>query len=138
MKFKFRDKWLSFKNYLTYTKGDDAYNDYRDKELLLKANTIAHNFKKKFSEDIKTTAELYNTYSGLLINFNHVVELYVKLVKENNILGLEVKDKSEDVLTNDRKTYYEDQSINNLRFYYKIFLFLYIVVLIVFIISIFK
>jgi hypothetical protein len=129
---------VSFKNYLTYTKGDDAYNEYHDKQLELKADTVVLNFKKNFHEAAKKTGELYDTYSGLLLNFNHVVELYIKLVKENKVLELEVKDKSEDVLTNDRKTYYEDQSIENLRFYHKLLMFLYIIILIVFIISIFK
>jgi hypothetical protein len=80
---------------------------------------------------------LYDTYSGLLLNFNHVSDLYIKLVQENTKLELEVKNKFSDVLTNDRKSYYEDQNIDNLRFYHKIFMGLYIIILIVFVVSIF-
>jgi hypothetical protein len=128
---------VSFKNYLTYTKGDDAYNEYHDKELETKAHTVVSQFRDNFHEGIQKTAKLYDTYSGLLLNFNHVSDLYIKLVQENTKLELEVKNKYSDVLTNDRKTYYEDQSIDNLRFYHKIFMGLYIIILIVFVVSIF-
>jgi hypothetical protein len=128
---------VSFKNYLTYTKGDNAYNEYHDKQLEMKANTAVTKFRDNFHEAIKKTAELYDTYSGLLLNFNHVSDLYIKLVQENTKLELEVKNKFSDVLTNDRKSYYEDQNIDNLRFYHKVFMGLYIIILIVFVISIF-
>ena len=128
---------VSFKNYLTYTKGDDAYDEYHDKQIELKANTVVSKFRDNFHGAIKKTSELYDTYSGLLLNFNHVSDLYIKLVQENAKLELEVKNKFSDVLTNDRKSYYEDQSIENLRFYHKLFMGLYIIILIVFLVSIF-
>jgi hypothetical protein len=127
----------SYKNYLTYTKGDSAYNEYKENELQKKAEIIVRTFKSTFSESVEKIKESYDTYDGLLLNFAHVVELYKKLVKENKILELEVKNKTSDVLTNDRKTYYEDQSIDNLIFYYKIIMFIYLIFLIVFAVSIF-
>lgn len=127
----------SYKNYLTYTKGDDAYNEYHEKELQEKAKIIVSTFKTNFSDGIEQAKESYDTYSGLLLNFSHVVELYEKLVKENKKLALAVKNKSSDVLTNDRKTYYEDQSIDNLNFYHTIIMVVYIIFLIGFAVSIF-
>ena len=127
----------SYKNYLTYTKGDTAYNEYRENELQQKAETVVTTFKTNFSDGIKNAKESYDTYSGLLLNFAHVVELYKKLVQENNVLSLALKNKSSDVLTNDRKTYYEDQSIDNLRFYHIIILIIYLIFLIGFAVSIF-
>jgi len=127
----------SYKNYLTYTKGDDAYNEYHEKELQEKAKIIVSTFKTNFSDGIEQAKESYDTYSGLLLNFSHVVELYEKLVKENKKLALAVKNKSSDVLTNDRKTYYEDQSIDNLNFYHTIIMVIYIIFLIGFAVSIF-
>jgi len=127
----------SYKNYLTYTKGDDAYNEYQEKELQKNAKMIVSTFKSNFSDGIENAKESYDTYSGLLLNFSHVVELYENLVKENKELELEVKNKSSDILTNDRKTYYEDQSIDNLNFYYKLIIVIYIIFLIGFAVSIF-
>ena len=127
----------SYKNYLTYTQGDSAYNEYLDNSLAQKADNIINIFKTNFSEAIKSAGESYDTYSGLLLNFAHVVELYTKLLKENVILELEVKNKTSDTLTNDRKTYYEDQSIESLHFYRYILLVIYIIFLIGFAVSIF-
>jgi len=127
----------SYKNYLTFSKGDSAYNEYRENELQNKAEIIVTTFKTNFSDGIQKAKESYDTYSGLLLNFAHIVELYTKLVKENAMLTLALKDKSSDVLTNDRKTYYEDQSIDNLRFYHTIILIIYLIFLIGFAVSIF-
>jgi hypothetical protein len=127
----------SYKNYLTYSKGDTAYNEYRENELQQKAETVVTTFKTNFSDGIGKVKDSYDTYSGLLLNFSHVVELYKKLVKENTILELALKNKTSDVLTNDRKTYYEDQSIDNLRFYHTIILIIYLIFLIGFAVSIF-
>jgi hypothetical protein len=127
----------SYKNYLTYTKGDSAYNEYRDDELQQKAEMVITTFQTNFNDGIQKAKDSYDTYSGLLLNFAHIVELYTKLVKENAFLTLEVKNKTSDVLTNYRKTYYEDQSIDNLVFYHKIILFIYIIFVIVFAVSIF-
>ena len=127
----------SYKNYLTFSKGDSAYNEYRENELQNKAQIVITTFKTNFSDGIQKTKESYDTYSGLLLNFAHIVELYTKLVKENAMLTLALKDKTSDVLTNDRKTYYEDQSIDNLNFYHKIILIIYIIFLIGFAVSIF-
>jgi len=127
----------SYKNYLTYTQGDTAYNDYLDNKLAEKADNIINIFQSNFSEAIKNASESYNTYSGLLLNFSHVVELYTNLLKENVLLELEVKNKTSDVLTNDRKTYYEDQSIESLHFYYIVLMIIYIIFLLGFAVSIF-
>ena len=127
----------SYKNYLTYSKGDTAYNEYRENELQQKAETIVATFKTNFSDGIAKAKESYDTYGGLLLNFSHVVELYKKLVKENRMLELALKNKTSDVLTNDRKTYYEDQSIDSLRFYHTIILIIYLIFLIGFAVSIF-
>ena len=126
-----------YKNYLKYTQGDGAYNEYLDNNLAQKADNIINIFKSNFSEAIKNASESYNTYSGLLLNFAHVVELYTNLLRENVLLELEVKNKTSDVLTNDRKTYYEDQSIESLHFYYIVLMIIYIIFLLGFAVSIF-
>ena len=115
----------SFKNYLTFAKGESAYNEYREHELETKAETIAEAFKNNFHEAVEKAKTLLKTYTGLLLNYTHVVEFYETLKKENAVLNLEVKNTTSDLLTNDRKTYYEDQKIENLYFYYKVLFFIY-------------
>ena len=69
----------------------------------------------------------------MLINFKNVVELFLKYKKENKELFKELKEESNDVLTNERKTYYEDQQIDTLKFYYFYFILtIYIIVVLCF------
>ena len=64
-----------------------------------------------------------------------MAELYLKYKKENVQLIKDLKNETNDVLTNERKTYYEDQKIDGLKgFYYYILLGIYIICLFGFII----
>ena len=123
------------KKYITFTQGQSGYNDLLDNQLQEKAEQITNKFTEYFetdSQEIKTQIE---TYQGLLLNFKNVAELYLKYKKENIQLIKDLKNETNDVLTNERKTYYEDQKIDGLkRFYYYILLAIYIICLICFII----
>jgi hypothetical protein len=125
------------KEYITYTQGESGYNEYIDKELNEKAETIVSSYQTKFNNSVNTIKTNIQIYDGLLINFNNVVDLYKKYKKENTDLEKNLKNKTSDTLTNDRKSYYEDESLNRLKIYYYFFLFVYIFIVVVFILSIF-
>ena len=123
------------KNYVTFTKGASGYNDLLDERLQEKAQEIADKFTDFFNDDSEKIKTQIDTYEGLLINFKNVAELYLKYKKENEQLVKDLKDETNDVLTNERKTYYEDQKIDGLKgFYFYILLGIYIICLIGFII----
>ena len=62
-------------------------------------------------------------------------DLYLKYKNENIELEKKLKDETNDILTNDRKTYYQDQGINNLKFFYHYFLLLiYIIVVLCYVV----
>ena len=71
------------------------------------------------------------------MNVQNAKNLYNSMIKKNNNFDITAKNTLYDISTNDRKSYYEDQSIENLRFYHKLFMGLYIIILIVFLVSIF-
>ena len=121
------------RNYVTYAQGESVYNDLQDKELYDKATLITDTFKTNFDDESAKIQTQINSYESLYVNYDNVQELYLKYEKENADLFKELKKTSNDVLTNERKTYYEDQSISNLRFYYFYFLLgIYIVCVICF------
>jgi len=123
------------KNYVTFTQGVSGYNDLLDSQLQEKAKEIADKFTEYFESDSKEITTQIDTYEGLLINFKNVAELYLNYKKENVQLIKDLKNETNDVLTNERKTYYEDQKIDGLKgFYYYILLGIYIICLIGFII----
>ena len=119
------------KNYVTFTQGESAYNDLLDEQLQEKAQMIADKFNETFEEDTGNFITKLNTYQGLLLNYKNITDLYLKYKKENIQLIKDLKDETNDVLTNERKTFYEDQKIDGLKFYY--FYFLYIIYIIFFI-----
>ena len=122
------------KNYVTFTEGPSGYNDLLDNQLQEKAQEIVNKFTEYFMSDSKEITTQIDTYEGLLINFKNVAELYLKYKKENVQLMKDLKDETNDVLTNERKTYYEDQKIDGLKgFYFYILLAIYIICLIGFI-----
>uniref|UniRef100_A0A6C0EQ30 Transmembrane protein n=1 Tax=viral metagenome TaxID=1070528 RepID=A0A6C0EQ30_9ZZZZ len=127
---------ISRKNFYIFTKGESGYNEYLDSTLSEKGTEIANLFKENFNEQvIKCNTEI-DTYNSLSINYKNVLELYLKYVKENNELLKKIKDETSDVLTNERKTFYQDQGISSLKFYYSYILgFIYILTVVVFVVS---
>jgi len=123
------------KNYVTFTQGESGYNDLLENQLQEQAQQIADKFTEYFDNDSKEITTQIDSYEGLLLNFKNVAELYLKYKTENVQLIKDLKDETSDVLTNERKTYYEDQKIDGLKsFYYYILLGIYIIFLIGFII----
>jgi hypothetical protein len=125
------------KDLITYTQGESSYNTYIDNELQKKAETIVNTFQTKFNKDVTSITNNVKNYEGILINFDNIFDLYNKYKSENNELEKKLKITASDTLTNDRKSYYEDEGLIKLRNYYYFFLFVYIFILIVFILSIF-
>ena len=121
--------YVSRKNYIVYEKGQPVYDELIDKELLQKAQTLTAYYQSNFNTESQNINFNVDTYSGLLINLMNVFDLYLKYKDENITLFEQLKEETNDVLTNDRKTYYQDQGIDNLKFFYHYFLLLiYIVV----------
>jgi len=124
---------VSEKNYVEYTEGVSAYNELLDQRFSEQAAKISEKFLENFDSECGVVTSQIETYDALLINFKNVVDLFLKYKKENIELFIQLKKESNDVLTNERKTYYEDQQIDTLKFYYFYFLFiLYTIVVLCF------
>jgi hypothetical protein len=123
------------KNYVTFTQGIAGYNSLQNDTLQQQADTIADNFTNNFNEEVEKITLQINTYDGLLLNFKNIFDLLKKYTKENIELYEEFKEESNDILTNERKSYYEDQNIDSLKTYYYYFLLvIYIICVICFVI----
>jgi len=124
----------TFKNYYVYEKGELAYNQEQENILLKRAKVITSKFLKSFKENIANSLSLLESYSSLLINYENVQDYLNEFTKENPYLEKKLKIKNADILTNDRKSYYEDQQIDTLYYYYRIILSIYIIIIIAFLI----
>jgi hypothetical protein len=129
--------YFAQKDYITFTKGEAGYNQYISNKLEEESNTIVTTYQEKFNETIKMIKNLFNTYNGLSVNYNNVYDLYGKYKKENDDIENKFKSTVSDTITNDRKTYYEDQVLDRLQNYYYFFMFIYIFIVIVFLVALF-
>lgn len=122
---------LAKKNYYIYVSGENGYNEMIEKELTQKSTLFVKKFKENYNIEKNKIKTQLNTYGGLLINYNNVVELYEKYKNENEKLERQLKDNTNEVLTNERKTYYEEQQndILNLYYYYFLIVIYYIIVI---------
>ena len=125
------------KNYTIFKEGTSGYNDYLDKKYSANAVEIAKRFQTSFNSDSQDVNSKIQIYSALLINLENIVDLYMKYLNENLALKQELKYGTYDIVTNDRKTFYENQGIASLNFYYYILLVINIVTLVVFLACIF-
>ena len=118
------------KNYVTYAEGETAWNELYEQQLQEEAQKKADDFKQT-QEEIKINIQRQlDSYGGVLLNYKNIVDLYLKYKQENAELVKELKQTSNDVLTNERKTYYQDQQSDVLKFYY------YYIILVIYIICI--
>jgi hypothetical protein len=123
------------KNYVTITQGDDAYSNLQDLKLEKKAQKVVDQVNTLINSASATITTEINTYNGLLLNFKNVVELHHKYLAENIELKKDLKDEIDDVTKNDRKTYYENQEIDNLKlYYYYFFMTIYVICIICFVV----
>jgi hypothetical protein len=124
---------LAYKNYVVFTEGELAYTEEETQEFQQDADVIADEIMLNFQETAEKIMIAIESYEALLLNYKNVVELYKKYIKENKELIKELKSDSSDIITNDRKTYYEDQGVESLNFYYYyILLTIYAIVVVCF------
>ena len=119
----------TFKNYYVYENGEQAYNEEHQQIVERKAAAIIQQYVQSFQENIDNSKILLESYTALLINYQNVSDYYNELMNENAGLKKKLKDMQADIVTNDRKTYYEDQGIESLNFYSFIFMIIYIAIL---------
>ena len=86
------------------------------------AELFANQTRATFNADATKIQTQIEKYNSLFLNYENIVDLYKKYKRENEELFIELKDDTNDILTNDRKTYYQDQEVNSLNFYYYYFL----------------
>jgi hypothetical protein len=110
------------RNYIIFTQGQGAYNQMQDNKLQTQSQLIIQQFTQNFNNEVAAIQSQINTYSGILVNFRNVVDLYIQYKEENDELFKELKHETNEVLINERKTYYADQNIDGLKFYYFYFL----------------
>lgn len=125
------------KDFYVYTQGDAAYNALVNKRLREKAEAKANEFLSTFNENVTNATQLNDILSSLTTNYQHVLELSNTYLEENSILKAKIETFGTDLVTSDRKTFYEIQNYDILKSWYTIWYWMYYVLVVVFAVGIF-
>ena len=113
------------KNYYVFTEGENVYNERLEKKLKQEAEKLGNLIIENFNKEIEQ-AKILNLYlNSDIINSSNTMELYKDYLEKNKKTEKKIKFSQGDILTNDRKTYYETQEKDNLKGWYNIFLAVY-------------
>ena len=126
----------SKKNYYVFTEGEPYYNDMLEAELQKKAEMITQLLADNFIDEITNAKTMNSYYSTELDNSSNTQELYNIYLVKNREIQKSIKGHHSDVLTNDRKTYYETDALEKLMAWYDLFWYMYYAVVIIFVIAI--
>ncbi len=125
----------SKKNYYVFTEGRPYYDNMKEEELKTKATTISQLLEENFNDEI-STANTMNAYlNTALINSEHTKELLNEYLEKNKKLKLKLRDRHGDILTNDRKTYYESEALQRLQLWYLLFWWIYYLLVVTFLLA---
>ncbi len=125
----------SKKNYYIYTEGRPYYDNMKEEELKKKADTISQTLAENFNNEV-SSAYTMNTYlNTALINSENTKELLKEYLEKNQILKIKLRERHGDILTNDRKTYYETEALERLQFWYFLFWGIYYLLVITFLLA---
>jgi hypothetical protein len=123
------------KNYFISSKGQAVYDEMEEKMLEKKISVLKQQLEKRNETEISQLEQDIDSYTNLYKNYHNLVDLYLKYKTENTKYKKELHEKESDIITNDRKTYYENQGIETLQFIYSyFFLFTYGIFIIIYII----
>ena len=123
------------KNYYVFTEGRPFYDNMLEEELKQKAEQIAILLSENFNNEVKD-ANVMNIYlNTALINSKYTKELLQEYLEKNQILKLKLRETHGDILTNDRKTYYETDAYDNIVLWYRFFWWIYYIVVLMLILA---
>lgn len=121
------------KDYYLALDGQAKYNQMVLDTATKDATTVVTSLQQKFDDTAKTTTNYIDIYDSLVTNHNYMNELSESYAEENHKMARILKKIRSDIITNDRKSYYEQQYIDGLESWYYWYRIIYIILIIIFI-----
>jgi hypothetical protein len=126
----------SKKNYYVFTEGENYYNNMLEEELHNKSKEIIKLILESFTNEMLNAKTMNNYYNTELINSKNTKELYEEYLVKNQDLQALVKGSRGDIITNDRKTAYETEALENLQKWYRFWLIVFYILILIFVFKI--
>jgi hypothetical protein len=125
----------SKKNYYIYTEGRPYYDNMKEEELQAKAQKIGELLTENFNNEVSSALTMNTYLNTALTNSQYTEDLLNMYLDKNQELKLNLRNSHGDILTNDRKTYYETEALNTLNLWYRLFWYIYYLLVLMLIIA---
>ena len=121
----------SKRNFFIFKEGRAYYDNMREEELQKSVNKISALLVENFNDGI-SNANTMNIYlNSALINSENTKELLEKYLQQNKLLKIKLRERHGDILTNDRKTYYQIEALDRLKTWYTFLWYIYYIIVII-------
>ena len=124
------------KNYYIFSEGRPFYENMLEEELKQKADKISELITESFNDEVSDALTMNQYYDTAIINSKYTKELLKDYSDKNVDLKLKLRNRHGDILTNDRKTFYETDALERLQLWYKFWWYIYYMLIVVFVIAI--
>lgn len=118
------------KNYYVYTYGDSYYENIKKKELLENVSDIIDEIKTEFNSQVENALVMYNVLQTTDPDSN--CSNHYPLVQDK--INHDFNKKKNNMMVNNRETYYGSESIEKLEMWNKFWIFIYYFIVLVFLI----
>lgn len=125
------------KAYTIYSQGEPYYNNLMENELTSSVKQQTEVISSNFQEEINIAKTMNAYYNSDIINSDNTAELYDEYLNKIQKIEEKIKQSHGDILTNDRKTYYENEALDSLHNWYAFLWYIYYLVVIIFILMAF-
>jgi len=125
------------KDYLVNVNGVGGYNSTMTSNFTGEANNIVSGAQTEFNDNVEEIKNMITTYNTLYVNVDKLTEYLNTLNEENAVLQKKIEDAKSDIITNDRKSYYESQGYDVLVTWFYLYCAIYLILLVVFLLGIF-
>ena len=123
------------KNYYVFTEGSSYYGNIHEQELKNKADQIGNVLTETFNEEVSSAKIMNAYYNTALINSGYTKQLFDELTIQNAEMEKDLRNRQGDILTNDRKTYYETDALESLKSWYTFWWYIYYILILVVLLS---
>lgn len=123
------------RNYYVYTEGESSYNNMLQQDLTKTASTITDNLNIAFNQVVDYAETMNKYYSSALLSAINSDDLLQEYTDKNTDLLHSVGSMRGDILTNDRKTIYEEEATTRIQSWYKLLWYTYYILVITYLLA---
>jgi len=127
----------SEKNYFVYKEGQPYYNKIIQKRLQDEVQKQSAQLSKEFNESIDNAKSMINYLEVAQSKLTPELELCNDYITKNKELQKQIDNSHGDIMTNDRKSFYESSATDKLMGWYTIGWYIYYLLVLVFVLSCF-